>query len=169
MTSSGATSVDDIAVAHTPPGGYGDAFPAPVLAGCTEPLVSGAPDLRGLWQDVEVTADDATLADHPALGHIQRIEQCGDRMVVTGGGVVHDMRCDGTAERGVNDVAEFDKQTAITVAASYEGGVHVLRPVGIPIEVTRRRDGNDLIWVYLGFTARLHRLGPPEMAPPATP
>ncbi len=41
---------DDIAVAHTPPGGFGEHFPAPVLAGCTEPLVDGAPDLRGLWK-----------------------------------------------------------------------------------------------------------------------
>jgi hypothetical protein len=27
---------DDIPVAHTPPGGYGDEFPPPILAGCTE-------------------------------------------------------------------------------------------------------------------------------------
>ena len=41
--------------------------------------------------------------------------------------------------------------------ASYEDGVHVLRPVGIPIEVTRRREGPDMVWDYLGFTARLRR------------
>ena len=93
---------------------------------------------------------------------MQRVEQCGDRLVVTGGGVVHDMRCDGTTEHGVHDVAEFDKQTEITVVATYEDGVHVLRPVGLPIEVTRRRDGDDMIWDYLGFTARLQRIDPPE-------
>src|SRR5204863_159313 len=49
-------SVDDIPVAHTPPGGYGDAFPGPILAGCSDPLVDGAPDLRGLWQVTEVYA-----------------------------------------------------------------------------------------------------------------
>src|SRR5438552_4575365 len=43
-------SADDIPVAHTPPGGYRDQFPRPVLAACTEPIVSGAPDLRGLWK-----------------------------------------------------------------------------------------------------------------------
>ncbi|HVJ99088.1 MAG TPA: hypothetical protein VNC41_19850, partial [Acidimicrobiia bacterium] len=91
----------------------------------------------------------------PALGHVQRIEQAGDRIVVTGGGVVHDMRCDGTVERGVDDVAEFDKETRISVVATYEDGVHVLRPVGLPIEVTRERSGDDMIWTYLGFTARL--------------
>ena len=104
-------------------------------------------------------ADGGVVADHPALGSVQRIEQCGDRLVVTGGGIVHDMRCDGTEEHGVHDVAEFDMRTRITVVASYEDGVHVLRPVGIPIEVTRRRDGPDMIWNYLGFSARLQRTG----------
>ena len=163
MVSRPHTSVDDIPVAHTPPGGYGDTFPAPVLAGCPDVVVDGAPDLRGLWQVVEVQADGDVVDHHRALGHIQRVEQSGDRLVVTGGGVIHDMRCDGTAEHGVHDVAEFDKQTPITVIATYEHDMHVLRPVGIPIEVTRRRDGPEMVWDYLGFTARLQRLGPPEM------
>jgi len=107
-----------------------------------------------------VLVEGAPVTEHPALGHVQRIEQAGDRMVVTGGGVIHDMRCDGTVERGVDDVAEFDKETRINVVASYEGGVHVLRPVGLPIEVTRVRDGDDMIWTYLGFTARLRATMP---------
>lgn len=148
-------TLDEIPVAHTPPGGWSGDIPAPVLAGCDVPLIDGAPDLRGTWEVVEVLVDGAPVTDHPALGHVQRIEQAGDRMVVTGGGVIHDMRCDGTVERGVDDVAEFDKATRINVVASYEDGVHVLRPVGLPIEVTRARDGDDMIWTYLGFTARL--------------
>ena len=147
-------------MAYTPPGGYGEEFPAPVLAGCTEEIVAGAPDLRGTWEVVEVTTAGGVLADHPALGSLQRIEQCGDRLVVTGGGIVHDRRCDGTEEHGVHDVAEVDKQTPITVVASYEDGVHVLRPVGFPIEVTRRREGAEMVWDYLGFTARLRQTGP---------
>jgi hypothetical protein len=151
-------SCDDIPVGHTPPGGYGAELPAPILEGCSTPLVAGAPDLLGLWRVVEVEAAGEIVADHPALGHVQRIEQCGDRMVVTGGGVVHDMRCDGTEEHGVHDVAEFDKQTPITVVATYEDGVHVLRPVVLPIEVTRRRDGDDMLWDYVGFRARMQRV-----------
>jgi hypothetical protein len=96
-------------------------------------------------------------AEHPAWRLHQRIEQCGDRVVVTAGGVIHDMRCDGTEENGVNDVAEFDFKTPITVVATYEDGVHVLRPVGLPIEVTRHREGDQLVWKYLTFTARLER------------
>jgi hypothetical protein len=148
----------DIPVAHTPPGGYGSVFPAPILDRCTEPLVENAPDLRGMWQVIEVEAGGAAApSDHPAHRHFERIEQCGDRLVVTAGGVIHDMRCDGTVEHGVSDVAQLDYETPITVVATYEAGVHVLRPVGIPVEVTRRRDGEDMIWSYPGFTARLRR------------
>jgi hypothetical protein len=156
----------DIDVAHTPDGGWRGAFPDPVLARCSEPLVTGAPDLRGMWKVIEVVNDDgASLAEHNALGHLQRIEQCGDRLVVTAGGIIHDMRCDGTEAHGVHDVAEFDKTTPITVVATYEEGTHVLRPVGLPIEVTRRREGAHVIWKYLGFTATMERIGPPEMQP----
>jgi hypothetical protein len=163
-----ARSADEIPVAHTPPGGYGDAMPAPVLAGCTEPLIAGAPDLRGLWRVTEVEVDGAVDPAHRAVGHLQRVEQCGDRLVVTAGGVVHDMRCDGTEANGVHDVAELDFSTPITVVATYEHGVHVLRPVGLPVEVTRRLDGDTLVWEYLGFTARLVRLGPPDLEAPPT-
>jgi hypothetical protein len=155
-------TIESVPVAHTPPGGFGDVVPAPVLVGCVEPLVAGAPDLRGWWRTVEVSVDGRPVAAHAALGHVQRVEQAGDRLVVTGGGVVHDMRCDGTVEHGVHDVAELDKTTAISVVASYEDGVHVLRPVGIPIEVRRWRDGPDMRWQYLGFTARLELVGPPD-------
>ena len=162
MTPRPELTADAIPVVHTPPGGYRGQLPALVLAGCGEPLVATAPDLRGVWEVIEVEAEGEVVRDHPVLGHVQRIEQCGDRLVVTAGGVIHDMRCDGTVEHGVHDVAEFDKQTSISVVATYEDGAHVLRPVGLPVEVTRRRHGPDMIWDYLGFRARLRRLGPPD-------
>jgi len=74
-------------------------------------------------------------------------------------------RCDGTLERGVHDVAEFDKTTEIHVVAGYQNGVHVLRPQGMPIEIRRRREGKHLVWDYLGFTARLEHLAPSDTAP----
>jgi hypothetical protein len=39
----------------------------------------------------------------------------------------------------------------------------MLRPVVLTIEVTRRRDGEDMRSQYVGFTARLTLLGRPEM------
>lgn len=156
-------TADDIPIANTPAGGYGDTMPPPVLAGCTEALSDDAGDMRGMWQVVgpEIEGEDVPM------GKVQRIEQCGNRMVITSGGVVHDMRVDGTLENGVNDVAARDFVTPVRVAAFWEDGVHVLRPEGIPIEVTRHLDGDQLIWRYLGFAARLDRLGPPEVNPPA--
>ncbi len=148
-------NADTIPVAKTPPGGYGDTFPDPVLATCTEPIVDGAPDMRGQWTVVEVVVDGISVPEHRILGSSQRIEQCADRVTITAGGIIHDMRCDGTEANGVNDVAEFDKSTPITVVATFEDGVHVLRPVGLPIEVRRWLDGDDLMWQYVGFTCRL--------------
>jgi hypothetical protein len=151
----------DIPVAHTPPGGYGDAFPPPVLAGCTEPLVAGAPDLRGTWEVVAVEVDGAPApADHPVQGHVERIEQCGDRLVVTTSGIIHDMVADGSYENGVHDVAAVDFATPIEVAASYEDGVLVLRPRDMPgVEVRRWLDGEHLVWRYhTVFTTRSVRV-----------
>ena len=161
-------TVDDIPVAYTPPGGWNE-WPPPILAGCVDPPPEGAPDLDGFWRTIEVIVDGEPAPGHPAHGHVQRIEQRGDRVVVTGGAIIHDMRCDGTLERGVHDVAEFDRATEIHVVASYEDGVHVLRPQGMPIEVRRRRDGEYMVWDYLGFTARLEYLAPSSTDPADVP
>ena len=173
-------TIDSIPVAFTPPGGWTQ-WPPPILAGCTEPRPDGAPDIDGYWRTIEVLVNGETAPGHPALGHVQRVEQRGDRIVVTGGGIIHDMRCDGTLERGVHDVAEFDKTTEIHVVATYEEGVHVLRPRGGdpsgregsrsrarprgPIEVRRRREDDHMVWDYLGFTARLEHLAPSATDP----
>ncbi len=157
------TSVRDVPVAHTPPGGYGDDMPLPVLAGCTEALVPGAPDLRGIWKVDEARVGGEPLPEgHPIWAHVERIEQAADRVVVTGGGVVHDMVVDGTYEHGVNDVMASDFTTRIAVAASFEGGVLVLRPREAPgVEVKRWRDGDHLVWEYHTlFAARLTPLDP---------
>jgi hypothetical protein len=152
--------VDDVPVAHTPHGGYGATMPPPILGGRRAPLVQGAPDLRGAWSVTSVEVDGQPApADHRIHSHHERIEQAGDRIVITAGGVVHDMRADGTAEHGVNDVAAVDFSTAVHVTATFEDSVLVLRPVGLPgVEVRRWREGDELVWDYAGaFTARMCR------------
>jgi hypothetical protein len=149
MASRPDVSVDDIPIAHTPPGGYGDTFPEPVLAACSEPLVAGAPDLRGLWKTLRAErAGEPVPDDDPIYTYVERIEQCGNRIVDMGGGTITDARADGTEEHGVHDVSAFDFETPISAIASYEDGVFVLRPVGLPgIEVTRRLDAaGHMVW-----------------------
>jgi len=75
---------DDIPKAYTPNCEI-DQWPAPILAGCTEPLPPGAEDLRGLWQ-----------AEEGQIGHMERIEQCGNRVIVVGRRFIHDFRTTGT-------------------------------------------------------------------------
>jgi hypothetical protein len=143
---------DDIPVAHTPPGGYGDAMPPPVLDGCTEPL-------GGLWRVVEVEWHGDPPDHDEVAGHTERIEQCGDRVCITSAGVIHDMRADGSEERGVHDVAAVGGRP-IDVTCTFESGVHTLRPVGMPgVAVTRHLEGDQLVWRYGPlFTARLERV-----------
>jgi hypothetical protein len=86
---------DEIPQGHTPGCGY-EKFPMPILAGCTEPLPEGATDLRGLWR---IKKDSPGRA-----GHFERIEQCGNRFVVTSSALVHDMTTDGRFAGASNDV-----------------------------------------------------------------
>ena len=153
-----AVMADEIPVAKTPPG-YWKTMPPPVLASCTEPLSPDAIDMRGLWKVVE-SAANGQPSDWQ-MGLLQRIEQCGNRVVITSGGVTHDMRSDGTYENGVNDVgARGLGGRPISVAASFKDGVHILRPKGMPgLTVERELKDGELIWRY-GPTAvlRLQRV-----------
>lgn len=136
------TSAITIPVAHTPPGGWTGEMPPAVLAACTEPLAADAPDMRGLWQAFAVEVDGEPIDD---LRHAERIEQCGNRVVITAGGVVHDMFADGTLENGVNDVSAHGF-APIQVAATFEDHKLVLRPGNAFVAVTRHLEGDVLVW-----------------------
>jgi hypothetical protein len=130
------SKADDIPKAFTPGCGW-KIFPKPILAGCTEPLSPGAPDLRGLW-----------IGYAGAIGHVERIEQCGDRVVVTSSGIIHDMRADGTLAKGANDINP-NGCFRIWAAATYADGALVLRPLGQSlITVARHIEDGELVWRY---------------------
>ena len=158
----------EIPIAHTPPGGYGASFPPFILSNCTEPLVEGAPDLRGIWKVITATRGGETVApDDRLMSYTERIEQCGNRIVDCGGGTIADALADGTEENGVHDVSVFDYTTPIHVVASYEDEVFVLRPVGMPgIQVTRRLNEHDqMIWTRPdmgGVVVTLERVSEPQ-------
>jgi hypothetical protein len=154
-------SVLEIPKSFTPAGGYGTEMPAPVLAGCTDALAENIPDFRGLWRAIDVQVNGVVAPPQLKVWqHVERIEQAGNRVVITAGGVVHDMYADGTFENGVNDVMAVDFKTSITVAATFENDVLVLRPRGFDgVEIKRWFDGEHLMWEYsTAFLVRLERV-----------
>lgn len=137
-------SADDIPNAYTPGCGW-EVFPMPVLAECREPLADDAVDMRGLW-----------LAQSGLPGHIERIEQCGNRTVVTSSGVIHDFRTDGTLKNGSRDI-EPPRCLNTFVSIEYDDdGVMRFHPFGLPYTiVTRRMDGDELVWTYPGVDGEI--------------
>ncbi|MEM7020193.1 MAG: hypothetical protein AAF512_22985 [Pseudomonadota bacterium] len=124
-------------------------WPAPILAGCTEPLPPEAADLRGLWQAVD-----------GQVGHVERIEQCGNRVVVSGRSFIHDFRTTGTLSEGANDI---NPRHCIRIRAAVRWGDNkklVFRPWRVADMVSRRlEDENTLIWEYGSApTSRLKRI-----------
>ena len=57
------------------------------------PLVVGAADIRGLW--IGVQGD--------LVGHVERVEQCGHRTVITSSGIIHDAGPNSTLGENSND------------------------------------------------------------------
>jgi hypothetical protein len=148
----------DIPLDGTKEGASLDVWPPRTLDGCREPLAPDVPDLRGVWE----------VYDGRMKGHVERIEQAGNRITITTGGLVHDMFADGTLERGVDDIAGFDGGR-IRVAATFEDGVHKLRPFDKKVvAVTRRLDGAEMRWRYGPFKNKLRRLTKPPLDHPAT-
>jgi hypothetical protein len=149
-------SATDIPKGNTPGCAY-ERFPLPILSECTEPLVDGAEDIRGLWQ--------ATSGN---VGHVERIEQCGSRTVITTAGIIHDMGPNSTGGLGSNDtegsvffVARGKDYCMRTSAHStWRNGQLEFNVFGWgPVVVRRYPDGDDVIWEYAdGSTTRMKRI-----------
>ena len=133
-------------------------FPLPILAECTERLPEGADDIRGLWVGVE--------GGH--TGHVERVEQCGSRVVVTAAGIIHDAGPNSTGGLTSNDTEggvvftlgnrEYCPRTSAGVA--WNAGVLDFHVFGWgPVVVRRYMDDEQLIWEYAdGSTTRMDRL-----------
>lgn len=132
---------------NTPGCGYTH-FPLPVLAECGEPLMEGAVDIRGLWQGVK----------GPRVGHVERIEQCGARTVVTSSGIIHDKGPNLTGGSPSNDTEgavlftigdrEYCPRTSADVV--WNNGVLDFHVFGWgPVVVRRYLQGEQLVWEYV--------------------
>ncbi len=147
----------DIPKGNTPGCSYSH-FPLPILAECTEPLVAGAADIRGLWVGVE--------GGH--VGHVERVEQCGRRTVVTSSGIIHDFGPNSTLGENTNDTEGSvlftigDREYCPRTSASmiWNDGVLDFHVFGWgPVVVRRYLDGDQLIWEYAdGSTTRMTRI-----------
>ncbi len=142
------TKAVDLPVVRTPPGRWKE-WPPLVLAGCDEPLAVDVPDLRGVWQ----------VYKGPLKGHIERNEQAGARVVITGGGVIHDLTADGSlmSDEGVGGAK-------ISVTARYEDARLNLYLNGKRLVVSRYRDGDEMVWRWGPYTNHLRRLTAPSDA-----
>lgn len=147
----------DIAKGNTPGCGYSH-FPLPILAQCTEPLPAGAADIRGLWLGVE--------GGH--LDHVERVEQCGSRVVVTSSGIIHDYGPNRTAGLNTNDTEgsvsfiiagqEYCPRTSASMI--WNDGVLDFHAFGWgPVVVRRYLEAEQLVWEYTdGSTTRMNRI-----------
>ncbi len=146
----------DIPKGNTPGCGYTH-FPLPILRECTEPLAEGAVDIRGLWRGIS-----------GKVGHVERVEQCGDRTVVTSSGIIHDKGSNLTGGLTSNDtegmviftIGDREYCPRTSAGVTWEEGVLNFRVLGWgPVVVKRYLDGEHLIWEYAdGTTTRMERL-----------
>jgi hypothetical protein len=146
----------DIPKGNTPGCAY-DHFPLPVLAECTEALPEGAADIRGLW--IAVTGK---------VGHVERLEQCGRRVVVTSSGIIHDGGPNSTAGENSNDTGGSvlftlgDREYCGRTSASMTWNNDILEFNVFgwgPIVVKRYMDGEQLVWEYAdGSTTYMDRI-----------
>lgn len=138
-------SADDIPKAYTPGCSY-TTVPMPVLSACTEPLAEGVVDMRGLWHGVS-----------GRVGHLERIEQCGNRVVVTAFGIIHDFRVDGTLKNGARDVGAACNN--FNTAIQFDKGVMVFRLFNLFDTVFREMRGDEMIFTFIdGTETRTQRL-----------
>ncbi len=138
-------SADDIPKAYTPNCGF-STMPMPILQECRQPIAAGIPDMRGLW-----------LAQSGFVGHIERIEQCGNRMVVTTAGLIHDFRIDGTLKNGARDIQTYCTNLASAINVDTQGRI-IFRLFNLFDTVSRHLDDEDMIFTFVdGTQTRMRR------------
>ncbi len=138
-------SANDIPKAYTPGCGFSHT-PMPILENCTEPLAEEVVDMRGLWYGLS-----------GRIGHLERIEQCGNRVVVTAYGTIHDFRADGTLRNGARDIGAFCNN--FNTAIHFDDGVMVFRLFDLFDAVTRRMNGEEMIFTFIdGVETRTKRI-----------
>lgn len=147
----------DIPKGNTPGCAY-DHFPLPILRDCSEPLPGDANDIRGLWRAISGARK----------GHVERVEQCGERVVVTAAGIIHDYGPNSSGGLNTNDTegrvlfTAGSREYCMRTSASmiWEDKVLNFYAFGWGPRVVRRyREGDLLVWEYAdGSVNKMERL-----------
>lgn len=102
------------------------------------------------------------------VGHVERVEQCGLRTVITSSGIIHDYGPNSTAGLNTNDTEgsvlftiqgkEYCNRTSASMI--WEEGVLNFYAFGWGPRVVRRyMDGEQLVWEYVdGSINRMNRI-----------
>ncbi len=150
-------SAAEIPRVNTPvmPALYQGGYPAHFYTDCTTPIGNGIPDLRGDWQEATVTINGVEIPAQADL-HDERIEQCGDRILVVSKGLLHEAFLDNNSMyNGVNDINTQGQPIHST--ARFEGDALVLTPILPPNlpplpdvirELIQDDDGNDVLQFF---------------------
>ena len=103
--------------------------------------------MRGLWHGVSGW-----------VGHLERIEQCGNRVVVAAYGTIHDFRVDGTLKNGARDVGAVCNNFNTAIHFDDEG-VMVFRLFDLFDTVFREMRGKEMIFTFIdGTETRTQRI-----------
>ena len=147
----------DIPKGNTPGCAY-DHFPLPVLRECSEPLPESADDIRGLWRAISGARK----------GHVERVEQCGERVVVTAAGIIHDFGPNSSGGLNTNDTegrvlfTVGNREYCMRTSASMIWEEKVLNFYAFgwgPKVVRRYREDDLLVWEYAdGSVNKMERL-----------
>ena len=108
----------------------------------------------------------ASRAGH--TGHVERVEQCGERVVVTTSGLIHDSGPNSSAGFPTDDtegsvlftIGGKDYCPRSSASAIWNNGVLDFHVLGWgPVVVKRYREGEQLVWEYAdGSVTRMNRL-----------
>ena len=103
--------------------------------------------MRGLWLGVS-----------GRVGHLERIEQCGNRVVVTAHWIIHDFRTDGSLKNGAQDVGAACNNFNTAIHFDEEG-VMVFRLFDLFDTVFREMRDDEMIFTFIdGTEVRTQRI-----------
>lgn len=150
-------STNEIPRVNTPvvPFSYGADYPQPYYDQCTTPIDAGVPDLRGEWVEAAVTINGVQITPQPML-HRERIEQCGNRIMIASGGVLQEVfQADGTLFNGVNDADSSG--LPVHFVGRFETDIFFLSPINpgdtlprpaITREIVQDDAGNEVLKLF---------------------